>query len=46
MMGLKHNVIAWGLGLERLAMLYYDIDDVRKIYNSDLNWLQNYRIKL
>ncbi len=46
MLGLKHNVIAWGLGLERLAMLYYDLDDIRKIYNSDLSWLQNYRRKL
>lgn len=46
MLGLKHNVIAWGLGLERLAMLYYGLDDIRKIYNSDLRWLQSYNIKL
>ncbi|MHB1440477.1 MAG: phenylalanine--tRNA ligase subunit alpha [Cuniculiplasma sp.] len=44
-LGLKHNVIAWGLGLERLALLYYGLDDLRKLYESDLNWLQNYRIR-
>jgi phenylalanyl-tRNA synthetase alpha chain len=44
-LGLKHNVIAWGLGLERLALLYYGLDDLRQLYESDLSWLQNYKIK-
>lgn len=33
-------VLAWGLGLERLAMLRYGIDDIRILYGSDLDWLQ------
>ena len=37
-LGLKYPVIAWGLGLERLAMLLYNLDDIRKIYNSDIDW--------
>ncbi len=45
-LGLKHNVIAWGLGLERLALMYYGLDDVRKLYNSDIDWLRSYTIKL
>ncbi|OWP56192.1 MAG: phenylalanine--tRNA ligase subunit alpha [Thermoplasmatales archaeon B_DKE] len=44
-MGLREPVIAWGLGLERLAMLFYGIKDIREIYNSDLEWLQTYRFR-
>ena len=43
-LGLKGRVIAWGLGLERLAMLYYGLDDVRKIYQSDIEWLRTYSV--
>lgn len=45
-LGLEYNVIAWGLGLERLALLYYGLNDLRKLYESDLGWLQNYRVRL
>jgi phenylalanyl-tRNA synthetase alpha chain len=44
-MGLKSPVLAFGLGLERLAMLYYNLNDIREIYNSDLDWLKNYKIR-
>ena len=30
-------VLAWGLGLERLAMLRYGIEDIRNLYWSDLD---------
>lgn len=43
-LGLKEPVIAWGLGLERLAMIYYNLTDIREIYNSDLDWLRNFRL--
>ncbi len=33
-------VLAWGLGLERLAMKRYDITDIRKLYLSDFRWLE------
>lgn len=45
-LGLKHPVIAWGLGLERLAMIYFGLDDIRDIYQSDLDWLRSYRVKI
>ncbi len=35
--GCKVPVLAWGLGLERLAMMRYDIQDIRKLYWSDLD---------
>lgn len=43
-LGLKEPVIAWGLGLERLAMIYYNLSDIREIYNSDLDWLRNFKL--
>lgn len=35
--GCKVPVLAWGLGLDRLAMLRYNIQDIREIYWSDLD---------
>jgi phenylalanyl-tRNA synthetase alpha chain len=35
--GCKVPVLAWGLGLERLAMMRYNINDIRELYWSDLD---------
>ena len=40
-LGIKNPVLAWGGGIERIAMLRYLLDDVREFYNNDLNWLRN-----
>jgi phenylalanyl-tRNA synthetase alpha chain len=37
---IKYPVLAWGLGLERLAMLLHELDDIRKLYYSELDWLR------
>lgn len=39
-LGCQVPVLAWGLGLERLAMMRYGLDDIRTLYGSDLDWLQ------
>lgn len=39
--GIKEPVLAWGLGLERLAMLKFGLKDIRELYISDLGWLKN-----
>lgn len=39
-LGCKSPVLAWGLGLERLAMLRYGIKDIRDIYWADIQWLR------
>ncbi len=39
--GIKTPVLAWGLGLERLAMLLFDLHDMRRLYQSDFDWLKN-----
>lgn len=38
--GVKHPVLAWGLGLERLAMLKWKLSDIRELYVSDIDWLR------
>jgi len=40
-LGIKKPVLAWGLGLERLAMLRLDLTDIRGLYQSDINWLRS-----
>ncbi len=39
-LGCPSPVLAWGLGLERLAMLQYNILDMRSLYLTDLEWLK------
>ncbi|MEM4420456.1 MAG: phenylalanine--tRNA ligase subunit alpha, partial [Candidatus Caldarchaeum sp.] len=39
--GVKHPVLAWGLGLERLAMVIYGLEDIRTFHLNDLGWLRN-----
>lgn len=41
--GIDTPVLAWGLGLERLAMLRLGLDDIRMLYQSDLEWLKTAR---
>jgi len=44
--GIKYPVLAWGLGLERLAMLKLGLNDIRDLYISDIDWLQEVEGKL
>jgi phenylalanyl-tRNA synthetase alpha chain len=39
-LGCRVPVLAWGLGLERLAMFRYGLSDIRELYVSDLQWLK------
>lgn len=38
---IKEPVLAWGLGLERLALSVLNLKDIRMLYFSDINWLNN-----
>jgi phenylalanyl-tRNA synthetase alpha chain len=38
--GLEYPVLAWGLGLDRLAMLKLAQADIRSNYQNDLGWLR------
>jgi phenylalanyl-tRNA synthetase alpha chain len=39
-MDIKCPVLAWGGGLERLAMIELGLDDIRLLYGNDLEWLR------
>ncbi len=38
----KYQGFAFGMGIERMAMLKYGIPDLRTFYESDLRWLKHY----
>ena len=38
----RYQGFAFGLGIERAAMLKYGIPDLRTFYDSDLRWLRHY----
>ena len=40
-LGIAQPVLAWGGGIERIAMLKYDVGDVREFYNNNLGWLRS-----
>ena len=40
-LGITQPVLAWGGGIERIAMLKYDLGDVREFYNNNLGWLRS-----
>ena len=40
-LGIKNPVLAWGGGLERIAMLRFGLDDVRELYGNRLAWLRS-----
>jgi phenylalanyl-tRNA synthetase alpha chain len=42
--GVKHPVLAWGFGFERLAMLKWNITDIRDLYISDLDDLKRIKV--
>lgn len=39
-LGIKGRVIAWGLGIDRLAMFNLGITDIRELFSQKLEWLR------
>jgi phenylalanyl-tRNA synthetase alpha chain len=39
-LGIKGQALAWGIGIDRLAMLKLGIKDIRYLFSEDLNWLR------
>jgi phenylalanyl-tRNA synthetase alpha chain len=40
-LGIRNPVLAWGGGLERIAMLRFGLNDVRDLYGNKLAWLRS-----
>jgi phenylalanyl-tRNA synthetase alpha chain len=39
-LGVKEPVLAWGMGIDRLAMFKLDIKDIRYLFSQDIDWLR------
>lgn len=40
-LGVRQPVIAWGMGIDRLAMFKLGIKDIRELFSQNLRWLRN-----
>ena len=40
-----HQGFAWGLGIDRVAMLKYGMPDLRDFFDADLRWINHYGFK-
>jgi phenylalanyl-tRNA synthetase alpha chain len=38
----RYQGFAFGMGIERIAMLKYGIPDLRTFFEADLRWLKHY----
>jgi phenylalanyl-tRNA synthetase alpha chain len=38
----KYQGFAFGMGIDRIAMLKYGIPDLRAFFSGDLRWLKHY----
>ncbi len=38
----KYTGFAFGIGLDRLTMLRYRVDDIRLLYDNDLRFLEQF----
>ena len=39
----RYTGFAFGMGVERIALLKYGIDDIRQFYNNDLRFLNQFQ---
>lgn len=44
LLGFECPVLAWGQGLERGIMQYYEFNDIRQLYNNDLKTIKEVKI--
>lgn len=43
-LGITVPVLAWGLGIDRLAMFKLEINDIRNLFTRDLDWLRGKKV--
>ncbi|RCL03527.1 MAG: phenylalanyl-tRNA synthetase alpha chain [Candidatus Tokpelaia sp. JSC161] len=42
----EYQGFAWGMGIDRITMLKYDIQDLRDFFETDIRWLKHYGFPL
>ncbi len=45
-LGVDIPVIAWGMGIDRLAMFSLGIDDIRELFSRNLEWLRSSKVAI
>jgi len=45
-LGVKQTVLAWGLGIDRLAMFKLGINDIRELFSANLEWLRKQKVTI
>jgi phenylalanyl-tRNA synthetase alpha chain len=40
----QYNALAWGLGVDRLALFALGLDDLRELFSGNLAWLRNQKM--
>ncbi|MEM7825300.1 MAG: phenylalanine--tRNA ligase subunit alpha [Candidatus Aenigmatarchaeota archaeon] len=45
-LGVNFPVLAWGFGVDRLAMLKLGINDIRELFSRNLEWLRKKEVKI
>lgn len=43
-LGVEEPVIAWGFGIDRLAMVKLNIEDIRELFSQNLEWLRGQEV--
>ena len=43
-LGVDIPVIAWGMGIDRLAMFSLGLDDIRELFSQNLDWLRRSKV--
>ena len=39
----KYKGFAFGIGIDRVAMLKYGIDDIKRFYTNDIDFIEQFR---
>jgi phenylalanyl-tRNA synthetase alpha chain len=42
----EYNGFAFGMGIERIAMLLYQIGDIRMFYENDVRFLEQFKASI
>ena len=45
-LGISVPVLAWGLGIDRMAMVALKIDDIRELFSTDLEAIRTRRLEM
>jgi phenylalanyl-tRNA synthetase alpha chain len=45
-LGVKQPVLAWGMGIDRLAMFKLGISDIRELFSQNIDWLRKQKVTI